>query len=125
MAPREILASSQPIHHRKKLPTMNSFASCLSIAALATLSFAAHANKALAEKNGCLGCHAVATKLVGPSYTDIAAKYAGQPDANAKLMQSIRNGGVGKWGEMPMPAQAKLSQADAKKLSAWILGGAK
>ena len=104
---------------------MNSFASCFLITALATLPLSAHANKALAEKSGCLGCHAVATKLVGPTYTDIAAKYAGQPDANQKLVQSIRNGGVGKWGEMPMPAQAKLSQADAKKLATWVLGGAK
>ena len=104
---------------------MNSFVSCLSVAVLTTLSFAAHANKALAEKNGCLGCHAAATKLVGPSYQEVAGKYAGQPDAKEKLVQSIRKGGVGNWGEMPMPPQAQLSEADAKKLAAWILGGAK
>ena len=104
---------------------MNSFASCLSVAVLTTLSFAAHANKALAEKNGCLGCHAITSKLVGPAYQDIAAKYAGQSDAKEKLVQSMRKGGVGRWGEMPMPAQVQLSEADAKKLAAWILGGAK
>ena len=104
---------------------MNSFVSCLSVAVLTTLAFAAHANKTLAEKNGCLGCHAIANKLVGPAYQDVAAKYAGQSDAKEKLVQSIRNGSVGKWGEVPMPAQAKLSEADAKKLATWILGGAK
>ena len=104
---------------------MTSFMSCISFAVLATLSMAAHANKALAVKSGCLGCHATATKLVGPSYEDVAAKYTGQPDARDTLAQSIRKGGAGKWGEMPMPPQAQLSQADAKKLAAWILGGAK
>lgn len=81
----------------------------------------AQANEALANKSGCLGCHAVAVKLVGPAYKDVAAKYAGQADAQAMLMQSIRNGSVGKWGELPMPAHPKISDADLKKLSTWIL----
>ena len=97
----------------------------LTVALLTTISSAAHANRALAEKNGCLGCHAVASKLVGPAFQDVAAKYAGQSDAKEKLAQSIRSGSVGKWGEVPMPAQAKLSQADAKKLATWILNGTK
>ena len=82
----------------------------------------AQASEALARKNDCLGCHAVATKLVGPAYKDVAAKYAGQADAQAMLVQSIRNGSVGKWGDLPMPAHPKLSEADAKKLAAWVLG---
>jgi cytochrome c len=81
----------------------------------------AQANEALANKSGCLGCHAVAVKLVGPAYKEVAAKYAGQADAQAMLMQSIRNGSVGKWGELPMPAHPKISDADLKKLSTWIL----
>ena len=104
---------------------MNRFALCLSTALLAVSSFAAHATKALAEKNGCLGCHAVAVKLVGPAYKDVAAKYVDQSDATEMLAKSIRAGGTGKWGEMAMPPQAQLSDADAKKLAAWILGGAK
>jgi len=80
-----------------------------------------HANEALANKSGCLGCHAVATKLVGPAYKDVAAKSGGQADAQAMLMQSIRNGSVGKWGELPMPAHPKISDADLKKLAAWVL----
>jgi len=88
----------------------------------ALLALQAQANEALARKNDCLGCHAVATKLVGPAYKDVAAKYAGQADAQAMLVQSIRNGSVGKWGDLPMPAHPKLSEADAKKLAAWVLG---
>lgn len=91
-----------------------------SMAAMAATS--SQASEALARKNDCLGCHAVATKLVGPSYKDVAAKYAGQADAQAQLVQSIRNGSVGKWGELPMPAHPKLSEADAKKLATWVLG---
>ena len=85
------------------------------------LAAQAQANEALARKNDCLGCHAVGTKLVGPDYKDVAAKYAGQADAQASLVQSIRNGSVGKWGDLPMPAHLKLSEADAKKLAAWVL----
>jgi cytochrome c len=92
------------------------------VLAVACLAPPVHANEALARKSDCLGCHAVATKLVGPAYKDVAAKYAGQTDAQAVLMQSIRNGGAGKWGELPMPAHPKLSDADLKKLASWILG---
>ena len=104
---------------------MNRLAVCLSTTLLAIAPFAAQANKALATKNGCLGCHAVAAKLVGPAYKDVAAKYAEQPDAAEVLAKSIRAGGAGKWGEMAMPPQSQLTEADAKKLAAWILGGAK
>ena len=104
---------------------MKRFALCVSTTLLVITPFAANANKALAEKNGCLGCHAVAVKLVGPAYKDVAAKYADQPDATEMLATSMRAGGTGKWGQMPMPPQSQLSEADAKKLAAWILGGAK
>ncbi len=83
------------------------------------------ANQALAQKNNCLGCHAPASKLVGPAYQDVAARYAGQPDAVAQLVQSIRNGGSGRWGDIPMPPQPQLSPADAKRLAQWVLQGAK
>jgi cytochrome c len=83
------------------------------------------ASQALAQKNACMACHAVEKKLVGPSYRDVAKKYAGQKDAEANLVQSIKAGGAGKWGPVPMPAQADLSDADAKTLAAWILAGAK
>nr|WP_238990743.1 c-type cytochrome [Acidovorax sp. ST3] len=75
----------------------------------------------LAQKNACMTCHAVDKKLVGPAYADVAKKYAGQKDAEATLVASIKKGGSGKWGAIPMPAQAALSEADAKTLAKWIL----
>ena len=85
----------------------------------------AYANLALATKNACTACHAVDKKLVGPAYQDVAKKYASQKDAAAMLARSIKAGGSGKWGPVPMPAQAGLSDADALALAQWVLGGAK
>ena len=93
----------------------------LVVVAASGIAFSSMANEALARKNDCLGCHAVAVKLVGPSYKDVAAKYAGQTDAADQLSASIRNGSVGKWGDIPMPAHPKLSATDAKKLAEWVL----
>ncbi|MDO8251054.1 MAG: c-type cytochrome [Rhodoferax sp.] len=89
------------------------------------VSAPAFANKELATKNACMACHAVDKKLVGPSYQDVAKKYAVQKDAEANLIASIKKGGSGKWGPIPMPAQTALSDADTKTLAAWVLGGAK
>ncbi len=89
------------------------------------LSAPAWANLALAQKNACTSCHAVERKLMGPSYLEIAKRYTDQADAEAILAKSIKAGGAGKWGPMPMPAQPSVSEADAKTLAAWILGGAK
>jgi len=83
----------------------------------------AFADRALAEKNACLACHATDRKLVGPSYQDVARKYGAQKDAQAALAASIRSGGVGRWGPIPMPAQATLSDEEARTLAAWILAG--
>lgn len=82
----------------------------------------AAAAKALAQKNACMGCHAADKKLVGPSYKDIAAKYKGMKPE--ELAASIKKGGAGKWGPVPMPAQAALGDNDAKLLAEWVLAGA-
>jgi cytochrome c len=95
------------------------------IALIAFASTGAWANADLAKKNNCLACHAVDKKIVGPAYQEVAKKYAGQADAEATLAKSIKAGGSGKWGPIPMPPQAQLSDADAKTLAAWVLGGAK
>lgn len=84
----------------------------------------AFASNALATQKLCLACHAVDKKLVGPSYQDVAKKYAGQKDALAVLTKAIKTGGVGKYGPVPMPPQAALSEVDAKTLAAWVLSGA-
>ena len=89
------------------------------------LSVPAWANMELAKKNACMACHNVDKKLVGPAYLEVAKKYAGQKDAAVNLAKSIKAGGSGKWGPVPMPSQPSLSDADATALATWILAGAK
>ncbi len=92
------------------------------IAALAAVVAApAFANADLAQKKSCLACHALDKKLVGPAYKDVAAKYAGQKDAVAKLTEKIQKGGVGVWGQIPMPANPQVSPDEAKQLATWVL----
>ena len=79
------------------------------------------ADMALATAKNCMACHAVDKKLVGPSYKDVAAKYAGQRDAVEKLSAKVIKGGSGVWGPIPMPANAQVTPDEAKKLVAWIL----
>lgn len=92
----------------------------LLLAAGLALAAPVFASQELAQKNACLACHAVDKKMVGPAYQDVAKKYAGQKDAEAALASSIKAGGSGKWGPVPMPARAALGDADAQKLAAWI-----
>jgi len=94
-------------------------------AVAATLSSPAFASLDLAKAKACMACHAVDKKLVGPAYQEVAKKYAGQKDAEAMLAKSIKAGGSGKWGAVPMPAQAALSDAEAATLAKWVLAGAK
>ena len=81
----------------------------------------AFADQALATAKNCMACHAVDKKLVGPSYKDVAAKYKGDATAVDKLAVKIIKGGSGVWGPVPMPANAQVNDADAKKLASWIL----
>ncbi len=73
------------------------------------------------QANGCTSCHALSEKVVGPAFKSVAAKYAGDKDAAAMLMQSIQNGSRGKWGRVPMPPHASLSQAELKEIATWVL----
>lgn len=86
---------------------------CTSSAALASLE--------LAKSKNCMACHAIDNKLVGPSYKEVAKKYAGQKDAEAKLVNKVIKGGSGTWGAVPMPPNPQVSQAEAKTLVKWIL----
>lgn len=81
----------------------------------------AFASADLASKKNCLACHAIDKKLVGPAYKDVAAKYAGQADAAAKLATKIQKGGVGVWGRVPMPPNTQVNEAEAKALAEWVL----
>ncbi|MEX5686469.1 SorB family sulfite dehydrogenase c-type cytochrome subunit [Pseudomonas silesiensis] len=76
---------------------------------------------ALLQGNGCLSCHAIDHKVVGPAYHDVAAKYGGDPQALATLTSSIQHGSSGKWGEIPMPPYAQLSPQDLQTLATFIL----
>lgn len=97
----------------------------LSAIAFVTAGFAvsmpALADLQLATAKNCMACHAVDKKLVGPSYKDVATKYAGQKDAADKLATKIIKGGSGVWGPVPMPANAQVNPEEAKKLAAWVL----
>jgi cytochrome c len=81
----------------------------------------AKAAEELMKKNVCTACHAIDKKMVGPAYKDVAAKYRGQKDAEAKLVEKVKKGGVGVWGQVPMPPNPNVSDADAKALVSWIL----
>ncbi len=91
------------------------------LAAGIAVSTPAMADLQLATAKNCMACHAVDKKLVGPSYKDVAAKYAGQSDATEKLVTKVMKGGAGVWGPVPMPANAQVSVDDARKLVAWVL----
>ncbi len=79
------------------------------------------ANQELAKSKNCLACHAVEQKLVGPSYKEVAAKYRGQKDAEAKLVTKVMQGGSGVWGAMPMPPNPQVSKQEAESLVRWVL----
>lgn len=79
---------------------------------------------ALAKQNACLGCHAINKKIVGPSFEAVALKYKNDSSAQTFLKNKILKGGAGSWGVVPMPANAKLSDADLSLLTGWILRGA-
>ena len=92
----------------------------LSLAALLGSQSALADLKQATEKN-CMACHAVDKKVLGPAFKDVAAKYAGQKDAVAKLSTKVIKGGSGVWGPVPMPANAQVNEAEAKALVTWVL----
>ena len=89
--------------------------------AAALASLPAAAQEELAKKHNCLACHQVDKKVVGPAYKDVAAKYAGDKTADAKLFEKVKKGGVGVWGQIPMPPNATVPDADIKALVKWVL----
>ena len=98
---------------------------CLSVTLSAALLVAAApgvlANPELARSKICLGCHDVNEKKIGPAFKDVAARYAGQKDAAARLADKVVKGGSGAWGVLPMPANPKVTPEEARQLVAWIL----
>ncbi len=89
-----------------------------------TLAFAsgvAMAQPDLAKAKNCLACHSVDKKLIGPAYKDVAAKYANDKEAEARLIKHVREGSKGVWGPVPMPPNPQVSEAEAKSLVDWVL----
>jgi cytochrome c len=109
---------------------MKTIHATLAVATLAVLALPTYAadESALAGKSGCLACHAIDKKNVGPAYKDVAAKYKGNKGAEAMLVDKVKKGGQGVWGDLQMPPNgAFVKDADIKKLVEWILsldGGA-
>ncbi len=79
----------------------------------------------LAQSKGCMACHAVDKRVVGPGYQEIAAKYKGEAGIEARLVAKVKAGGTGTWGTIPMPPHPALSDEETGGLVRWILDGAR
>ena len=93
----------------------------LSVAAGAVFALPAQASEELAKKYMCLTCHQVDKKLVGPAFKEIAAKYASDKAAEGKMVDKVKKGGAGVWGQIPMPPNDKVPEADLKAVVKWVL----
>ena len=93
----------------------------IALAGFALVALPAAANEELAKKNACTACHAVDKKLVGPAFKDVANKYRNDKKAEAMLVEKVKKGGVGVWGQVPMPPNTNVSDADVKTLVKWVL----
>ena len=88
---------------------------------LTLLAAPAFANEELAKKHACTACHSVDKKVVGPAFKDVAAKYKGNAKAEAMLVEKVKKGGTGVWGQVPMPPNSAVPDADIKALVKWVL----
>jgi cytochrome c len=93
----------------------------IALAGFALVALPAAANEELAKKNACTACHAVDKKLVGPAFKEVANKYRNDKKAEAMLVEKVKKGGVGVWGQVPMPPNTNVSDADVKALVKWVL----
>jgi cytochrome c len=93
----------------------------LLLAACVLQPLAVMADQALATAKNCLACHNIDKKVVGPSFKDVAAKYRGDKAASSRLVAKVMKGGGGVWGVVKMPSNQQVSEAEAKKLVAWVL----
>ena len=93
----------------------------LSAVIVALVAAPAFANQQLAQQKNCMACHATDKKLVGPSYKDVAAKYRNDAGAEARLVEKVKKGSQGTWGQVPMPPNAAVPDADVRALVKWVL----
>jgi len=85
------------------------------------LAGGAQADEKLAQANGCMTCHQIDKKILGPSYKDVAAKYRSDKGAEAMLVKKVKEGGKGAWGDMAMPPNAHVKDADIQAIVKWIM----
>ena len=90
-------------------------------AALLAMTGVASADQALAQKNACMSCHGVDKKIVGPSFKDVAKKYANAPKAVDMLVEKVKTGGKGVWGPVPMPPNPQVKAEDSRKIMEWVM----
>lgn len=100
---------------------MRNVLSACAIALALTAAGTAQANEKLLQSGGCMTCHGVDKKVIGPSYKEIATKYGNDKGAEAALIKKVKAGGKGVWGEMPMPPNAHVKDEDIKTMVQWIL----
>ena len=100
---------------------MKAAVTAIAVAALLGAAYPAAASEALAKKHACFACHAVDKKMVGPAYKDVAAKYRSDKDAPKKLAEKVKKGSQGVWGNVPMPPNTNVPDADVNTLVKWIL----
>ena len=100
---------------------MKRWLAACAIGAGMVLAGLAHANEKLAQASGCTTCHTVDNKVIGPAYKDVAAKYRADKNAAAGLIQKVKAGSKGVWGEMPMPPNPHVKDEDIKTIVQWIL----
>lgn len=100
---------------------MRQMALVLGVGAALAVSAPARASPELAKKHACFACHAVDKKLVGPSYKDVAGKYKGDKAAEARLVEKVKKGSQGTWGQVPMPPNAAVPDNDVRALVKWVL----
>jgi cytochrome c len=93
----------------------------IALACMAGIVLPASASDELAKKHACFACHTVDKKMVGPAYKDVAAKYRGDKAAPAKLAEKVKKGSQGVWGNVPMPPNTNVPDADVNALVKWIL----
>jgi len=100
---------------------MNRVFAALAMLGFAIFSTSAMANMELAKQKNCLACHSVEKKIVGPAYKDVAKKYENDKEALNRLAKKVREGGVGVWGQIPMPANPQVNEAESLTLVKWVL----
>ena len=101
--------------------TKSAVAALVGACGMLMIATPAFASAELAKQKNCLACHAADKKLVGPAYKDIAAKYKADKNAQATLVKKVREGGVGVWGQIPMPANPQVNEQEAQALVKWVL----